>query len=155
MSQFVGQNVDGAFDWVKASSQTNTGIASPKPIDWKENIKNILNVISTPVLCKDGTYDNEINSPNASIDNSKTCINNGGRAEVQIPIVVKPSVATKPQNLLAGSNNTLTTEDKIYEMFGIKKTDGTGFGIQSRPLGRLLVAVVLVGGYFTYKKFKK
>ena len=59
----------------------------------------------------------------------------------------------KQQNLLLGSN-TLTTEDKFYEMLGIKKTNG-GWGIQSRPLGRLLVAGALVIGYFAYKKFKK
>ena len=41
------------------------------------------NVTTTPVLCKDGTYDYESNSPNARIDNSKTCINKGGRAEIK------------------------------------------------------------------------
>jgi hypothetical protein len=74
---------------------------------------------------------------------------------VNQPIDVKPtSEAVKQQNLLGGGR-TLTTEDKFYEMLGIKKTDGTGWGLQSRPVGRLLVAVVLIGGYFAYKKFKK
>jgi hypothetical protein len=60
------------------------------------------------------------------------------------------------QNLLAGRSNVeLTAEDKFYEMFGIKKTDGSGWGLQSRPVGRLLVAFVLVAGYFAYKKYKK
>jgi hypothetical protein len=73
----------------------------------------------------------------------------------QLPIDVKPtSEAVKQQNLLGGGR-TLTTEDKFYEMLGIKKTDGTGWGLQSRPVGRLLVAVVLVAGYFAYKKYKK
>ena len=107
----------------------------------------------TPILCKDGTTDFSLSSSNAKYDNTKVCANNGGRAENQ-PLAVKPtSESVKQLNLLVGSN-TLTAEDKFYEMLGIKKTSG-GWGIQSRPLGRLLVAVVLVAGYFAYKKFKK
>jgi hypothetical protein len=67
---------------------------------------------------------------------------------------VKPTTEDKQQNLSI-ENNTLTTEDKFYEMLGIKKTPSGSIGIQSRPLGRLLVTVVLVAGYFAYKKFKK
>ena len=96
------------------------------------------------VTCVDGTKD---------ISNGKMppCTNNGG---VKEDIEVKPtSEEVKQQNLLVG-RNVLTTEDKFYEMLGIKPSSG-GWGIQSRPLGRLLVAVVLVGGYFAYKKFKK
>jgi hypothetical protein len=58
------------------------------------------------------------------------------------------------QNSLKIGEN-LTVEDKFYEMIGIKKTDGSGWGLQSRPVGRLLVLVALVGGYFAYKKYKK
>ena len=109
------------------------------------------NVTETPVLCKDGTTKIQLSSPNAKY--MDTCMNNGGRAENQ-PLAVKPtSESVKQLNLLVGSN-TLTAEDKFYEMLGIKKTSG-GWGIQSRPLGRLLVAVVLVAGYFAYKKYKK
>ena len=74
----------------------------------------------------------------------------------KLPIEVKPTTdEVKQQNLLAPREVKLTAEDKFYEMLGIKKTDGTGWGLQSRPVGRLLVAVVLVAGYFAYKKFKK
>jgi hypothetical protein len=71
-------------------------------------------------------------------------------------IAVKPTTdEVKQQNLnLASRGDVMTQEDKFYEMLGIKKTYG-GWGIQSRPLGRLLVAGVLVAGYFAYKKFKK
>jgi len=72
-----------------------------------------------------------------------------------LPMTKPTSEAVKQQNLLAPLKVELTTEDKFYEMLGIKKTDGSGWGLQSRPVGRLLVAVVLVGGYFAYKKFKK
>jgi hypothetical protein len=73
-----------------------------------------------------------------------------------LPILVKPTTEeVKQQNLLVRNRgNSLTTEDKFYEMLGIKKTNG-GWGIQSRPLGRILVGVILVAGYFAYKKFKK
>ena len=72
-----------------------------------------------------------------------------------LPIAVKPTSEIINQQNLLGGGTTLTTEDKFYEMIGIKKTDGTGWGLQSRPVGRLLVAVILVAGYFAYKKFKK
>ena len=82
---------------------------------------------------------------------------NVNNSSVGIPIAVKPtSEAVKQQNLnLAIRQDVMTQEDKIYEMFGIKKTDGSGWGLQSRPVGRLLVAIILVAGYFAYKKFKK
>ncbi len=96
------------------------------------------------VFCVDGTKD---------ITNGKMppCTNNGG---VKSTLSVKPtSESVKQLNLLVGGN-TLTAEDKFYESLGIKKSSG-GWGIQSRPIGRILVAVVLVAGYFAYKKYKK
>lgn len=39
------------------------------------------NVTETPVLCKDGTTQIQLSSPNAEY--MPTCINNGGRAENQ------------------------------------------------------------------------
>ena len=112
----------------------------------------ISNVTRTPVLCKDGTTQIQLSSPNAEY--MDTCTKNGGRAENQLA-VAPTSEIVKQQNILKMQNmNVLTAEDKFYQMLGIKKTSG-GMGIQSRPLGRLLVAVVLVAGYFAYKKFKK
>ena len=64
-----------------------------KPFDWGSISKDILNNPSatpynfqtsqTKVLCKDGTFGYDISSSNAKYDNSKTCMNNGGRAEVK------------------------------------------------------------------------
>jgi hypothetical protein len=101
------------------------------------------NVTSTPVLCKDGTTKNQLSSPIGRY--SDACMNNGGRAENQ-PI--------NTQQAVMRNTDVLNAEDKFYEMFGIKKSSG-GWGIQSRPLGRILVGVILVAGYFAYKKFKK
>jgi hypothetical protein len=53
------------------------------------------------------------------------------------------------------NRDVLTAEDKFYEKLGIKYHDTHMFGVDSRLKGRLLVAVVLVAGYFAYKKFKK
>ena len=50
----------------------------------KINIKDYIgDTSSTKVLCKDGTFGYDISSSNAKYDNSKTCMNNGGRAENQ------------------------------------------------------------------------
>jgi hypothetical protein len=108
----------------------------------------------TNVICKDGTTKIQLSSPTGKY--ADTCMNNGGRAENQ-SIAFKPTTdEVKQQNLnLASRGDVMTQEDKFYEMLGIKKTPSGSIGIQSRPLGRLLVAVVLVAGYFAYKKFKK
>ena len=108
----------------------------------KINIKDIIgDTSSTKVLCKDGTFGYDMSSSNAKYDNSKTCINNGGRAEIK-PVVnetVKYGVIKQD------------AEEKFYESLGLKSS--MFFTLKSK--GRLLVAVVLVGGYFAYKKFKK
>lgn len=51
-------------------------------------------------------------------------------------------------------------EDKIYSKIGIKYSDGAGFGIlgfakSSRFKGRMIVLLLAVGGYLTYKKYSK
>ena len=108
----------------------------------------------TKVTCKDGTIQNQASSPNARIMDA--CRNNGGRAENQ-PTSVKPTTEDiKQQNLkLEKIGDVLTAEDKFYEKLGIKYHNTHMFGRPSRTKGRLLVAVVLVAGYFAYKKFKK
>jgi hypothetical protein len=120
-------------DWIKLSNELIGGISS------------------TPVLCKDGTTKNQLSSPTGRY--SDACMNNGGRAENQ-PVSVKPTSETiKQQNLKVG--DVLTAEDKFYEMFGIKYHNTHMFGVASRMKGRFYLAVVLVAGYFAYKKFKK
>ena len=191
MSQVIGSNMEGTygtFDWVKESSQTNTGVVSPKPFDWTKLGAIILpKVTQTPVICKDGTTDFSLSSPNAKYDNSKVCANNGGIAVTfrkvrcndgtiqnqrssqnaeyidacinnggtsKYQTLVKPTTnKVKQQNLKVG--DVLTAEDKFYEKLGIKYHNTNMFGVASRIKGRFLVAVVLVAGYFAYKKFKK
>ncbi len=51
-------------------------------------------------------------------------------------------------------NINMTAEDKLYEKLGIKFTN-SGWGLKSRPMGRLLVLGVLIASYFAYKKFNK
>jgi hypothetical protein len=49
-------------------------------------------------------------------------------------------------------------EDKFYEKLGIQTQSGgfmSGKGLDSKIKGRALILVVLVAGYFAYKKFKK
>jgi hypothetical protein len=56
----------------------------------------------------------------------------------EIAILVKPN---------------LSPEEKFYQSLGI--TTKGGYDATVKAKGRLLVAVVLVAGYFAYKKFKK
>jgi hypothetical protein len=102
----------------------------------------------TPVLCKDGTTDFSLSSSNARYDNSKVCANNGGRAENQ-QVSVKPTI--EEFNLYPSKN--LSTEEKFYESLGLKSRGG--WSPTAKAKGRFLVAVVLVAGYFAYKKYKK
>jgi hypothetical protein len=64
-------------------------------------------------------------------------------------LIAKEAVVSNPRL------SNMTFEDKFYESLGIKKSSGEGWGLQSRPVGRILVAVAVVAGYFAYKKFKK
>ena len=56
--------------------------------------------------------------------------------------------------LVDSAQTNMTIEDKFYEKLGIKYSN-SGWGIKSRPMGRLLVLGALVIGYFAYKKFNK
>jgi len=47
----------------------------------------------------------------------------------------------------------LSSEEKFYQSLGI--TTKGGYDATIKAKGRLLLLVVLVGGYFAYKKFKK
>jgi hypothetical protein len=76
----------------------------------------------------------------------------------KLPIEVKPTnevvnTPIKVENLQ--SSKAINLEDKFYELIGIKYKPKNDFGLNSTTSGRLLVAVVLVAGYFAYKKFKK
>ena len=85
----------------------------------------------TNVICKDGTTKIQLSSPTGKY--ADTCMNNGGRAENQpkaIPIGSAPALPTK-------------TEVSIYKKLA---------GAYNQ---NLIIAGVLVAGYFAYKKFKK
>lgn len=136
-------------------------ITETKPSMFSDFIKNNPNVLqniigntsSTPVLCKDGTTKNQLSSPNGKY--ADACINNGGRAENQ-PIQVKSTTnEVKKQNLLVGDGDVLTAEDKFYEKLGIKYHNTHMFGVASRMKGRFYLGLLLIAGYFAYKKFKK
>lgn len=72
----------------------------------------------------------------------------------KLPIEVAPTTNdVKRQNLKVG--DVLTAEDKFYEKLGIKYHNTHMFGVTSRNKGRFYLAIVLVAGYFAYKKFKK
>ena len=84
------------------------------------------------VLCKDGTTQNQTSSPNARILDA--CRNNGGRAENQ----QAQSLAVTNAELL--KKNMELSAKKDEKMKQLK------YGV---------IAVVLVAGYFAYKKYKK
>ena len=133
---------------------SSAGGVKQQSFDWAEVSKNILknqgfpdtsNVTSTPVLCKDGTTKIQKSSPNAEYVDA--CVNNGGRA-------VNQPVVNETINLGVIKQDA---EDKFYEKLGIKTQVG-GFmsgKIASKSKGRALILLVLVAGYFAYKKFKK
>lgn len=113
------------------------------------------------VVCNDGTTQNVSNQPKEGVSNL-ACTKNGGVSKNKIIenqiIAVKPtSEQVKQQSILAPVEFKLTAEDKLYEMLGIRYSggSGSGWGLTSRPVGRTLVAVILVAGYFAYRKFKK
>jgi len=158
------------IDFIKLNDGLLGGITNtykPSKFDYSGLNEMLGNVTSTKVLCNDGSIKNQQSSPTAMYGDA--CANNGGRAkntfvsDLDIDMskrkyktgsdFSKQREIESQQNLLVGGNN-LTAEDKFYESLGIKKSSG-GFGIQSRPMGRILVAIVLVAGYFAYKKFKK
>lgn len=118
-------------------------IISQKP--YKTNFGNLNeilgNVTSTKVLCNDGSIQNQQSSPNAKYGDA--CANNKGRSANQ-PIDFTKYEQVKAISLNKGVPNAPTKGKK---------------DITKKILGaynqNLIIAVVLVAGYFAYKKFKK
>jgi hypothetical protein len=75
-----------------------------------------------------------------------TILNDDGTPESGSMETLPPAIMPPPTKL--------TAEDKFYEKLGIKYSD-SGWGIKSRPMGRILVLGVLIASYFAYKKFNK
>ena len=95
----------------------------------------------TNVKCNDGITQRVGSNPlGARVD--MPCKNNGGVSSNQ----------DSPKEV-ANSSVNLSPEEKFYESLGLKDKGGLTLPLKSK--GRLLVAVVLVAGYFAYKKFKK
>ena len=100
-----------------------------------------------------------INNPNGGINSGARPLDFGTVNQIHSPFGGKPPIVkpttdeVKQQNLIVG--DVLTAEDKFYEKLGIKYHNTHMFGVASRMKGRFYLAVVLVAGYFAYKKFKK
>ena len=129
MSQYVGQYLDGSY--TQKPYKTNFG-----------NLNEILgNVTSTKVLCNDGSIKNQQSSPTARYGDA--CANNGGRSANQ-PIDFTTYEQVKTESLDKGGIYVPTKrkEDITKKLLGAYNQN-------------LIIAVVLVAGYFAYKKFKK
>ena len=136
-------------------------------IDWG-SINNIIGgTTTTQILCKDGTYDYELNSPNAMIDNSKTCINKGGRAETFFKVVCNDGttqmVSNQPKegvsNLACTKNGGISKNQQVINAIApsvpTKEKESSSKKLLGASNKNLIIAIVLVAGYFAYKKFKK
>ena len=95
------------------------------------------NVTQTPVLCKDGTTKIQSSSPNAKYMDA--CMNNGGRA-VNQPTLVKQT--TEVVNVSPTKNRDSISKSLFKKIAGSYNQN-------------LIIAGLLVAGYFAYKKFKK
>lgn len=137
---------DGTIDKNNPSNPciNNGGVNWGGGFDWT---KVIPRATQTPVLCKDGTTDFSLSSSNAKYDNTKVCANNGGRAENQT------SVAPPTEKVNLSPSVNLSAEEKFYKSLGLKSKGGWSPTVKAK--GRFYLVVVLVAGYFAYKKFKK
>jgi len=142
MSQFVGQNQDGTYgnnDWTKNTI----------PFVPPNNIytKGYFNQTSSPVVCKDGSKKMQPSSPNARY--MDVCRDNGGVDNQKTNDNAKKLM----EDALAKSN-----EDAIAQAQS-KSPTKSGGSVFTKLAGaynqNLIIAVVLVAGYFAYKKFKK
>jgi hypothetical protein len=70
-----------------------------------------------------------------------------------LPTPDNDGVAIAPQKEVTDASVNQNPEEKFYESLGLEDKGGLTLPLKSK--GRLLVAVVLVVGYFAYKKFNK
>jgi len=99
---------------------------------YNQGFPNTYNVTSTPVLCKDGTTKNQLSSETGKY--ADACRDNGGRADNQ-PVL--PLSVTDPELFKKNMELSAKKDEKMKQL---------KYGV---------IAVVLVAGYFAYKKFKK
>ena len=103
------------------------------------------------VLCKDGTTQNQVSSPNARIMDA--CRNNGGRAEtfrnVKCNDGSTQSVGSNPEggrvDMPCRNNGGVSPNQDVQKPRTFIEMNQ----------GYIIIAVVLVAGYLAYKKFKK
>lgn len=93
------------------------------------------NTTYTKVLCKDGTYKNQPSRPFTIYDDA--CKNNGGRDGQK---VIEDAKKQFEDSLKKSYENAQTQKPRTF--------------IEMNQ-GYIIIAVVLVAGYFAYKKFKK
>ena len=152
MSQFVGQNVDGTYgnnvDWTKS---WNGGI-NPNGM----YTKGLLNETSTPVVCKDGSKKMQPSSPNARY--MDVCRDNGGvdnqkTNDNAIKLMTDGGMCLNSEGKKVGCNTL------IANVPAPALPTKSGSSVFKKLAGaynkNLIIAVVLIGGYFAYKKFKK
>ena len=133
--------------------------------DWESWAKSYFaSVSTTQVLCKDGKYDYESNSPNARYDHSKTCINNGGRAETFTNVKCNDgstqSVGSNPMggrvDMPCRNNGGVSKNQQgVNEVKPNLSTLKNNETFLQKNKNNLLIVGVLVLGYLAYKKFKK
>ena len=125
MSQYANQTTD----WTVLGGNLFSG-----------GFPNILNVSSTPVLCKDGTTGYIRSSPTAKFDNTKVCANNGG--------VDTEKARQEAQKQI---------EDALKKQYeeALKQQPQKPRTFIEMNQGYIIIGLVLVAGYFAYKKFKK
>ena len=68
-------------------------------------------------------------------------------------VINKNEIAPPTEIVNLSPSANLSSEEKFYQSLGFKDRGGWSFTVKAK--GRFLVAVVLVAGYFAYKKFKK
>ena len=134
-------------------------IMETKPSKFGDFIKNNPNILqniigntsSTPVLCKDGTTQNQLSSPNAKYDDA--CRNNGGRADLtaqqkaQLEIARQQALAQQK----ALMEQMITYSGLTDKVFG--KQEGWSFERPMR-LGAYIIVGAVVGRYVA-KNMKK
>jgi len=109
--------------------------------------KGLLNETSEPVVCKDGTKKMQPSSPNAKY--MDVCMNNGGvdnqKTNDNAKKLMEDAIAKSNEDALAQAQSKSPT-----------KSGGSVFTKLAGAYNQnLIIAVVLVAGYFAYKKFKK
>jgi hypothetical protein len=128
-------------------------ITETKSTKFSEYIKNNPNILqniigntsSTPVLCKDGTTQNQLSSPNARY--ADACVNNGGRADLTAQQKAQLQLAQQ-QALM----EQMTTYSGLTDKF-FGKTEGYGIE-RTMKLGAYIILGAVVGRYVA-KNIKK